>query len=206
MGRVIKKRATAEELLNGHAITKKLRAFGLTDEQLAVLRFWKLRPETGFSSWSYRRIDGIPIEAEQLFKAYCALKWVLLENPLHSENKEAALACIALTEASSIIEIGIKSKAAQSKRAKNRRGKIPGTGKTVNQIIEELALNPEHADESAKELWGHFLAELDALGFEPKEQEALDLKKCSCKYSIEGSPRNITLGRFSNIVSKMRKK
>lgn len=206
MGCDIKKSATAEELLNSHSITKQLRAFGLTDAQLAGLRFRNTRPENEFNLWPFQWLEGTPLKAAHLFKAYCALKWLLLENPPHSESKESAWAYIALTEAAPLSQIGRDTKAAQSKRAQNPRGKIPGEGKTVNKLIEELALNPEYLDESAKELWSHFFAELDELGLEPEEHEALDLKKCSCKYSIEGSPRNITLGRFSNIVSTTRKK
>lgn len=206
MAKIFNASEVATEILNNHVITKWLRDLGLTDEHLDGLKFRPVKKDLEFRLWAYQWSEGTPLQAHHLFKAYCTLKWLLIEDPPYSRDKEDALALIALTEASHLTGIGLKTKLAQSKRAKNLRGKIPDTGTTLNKIIHELALNRIHESLRAKELWAPFFAELEEIGLQPSSLEAPILAKCVYEYGPENNRRRISFGRFANVVSKARQK
>lgn len=95
----------------------------------------------------------------------------------------------------------------QSKIASKPRGKASDDGRTISEIIGELAASNEHGEESSKELWLHFYSALNELGLHPKEEEHPgDLKKSSYFYSFNGRLKSITFGQFSNVVSEARRK
>lgn len=96
----------------------------------------------------------------------------------------------------------------QSGIASNNRGKIGDNGKTINEIIGVLAMATEHQELSAKELWNHFLAELDCLLLEPKEipHESGDLKKMKCEYDFKGGRKSIGFGQFQTVVGRCKKR
>jgi hypothetical protein len=102
--------------------------------------------------------------------------------------------------------VGLRHKETQSNRAKRPRGRITEDGKTINQIIADLVLRAEHRDETAKELWPHFSAELERYELNPTERpHPTDHKKCAYAYTVDGRPKRISYGQFANVVSRIRK-
>lgn len=100
---------------------------------------------------------------------------------------------------------GIRSRKAQSERAKKPRGKVSDDGETINQIICRLALSNKEA--LAKELWPKLFSELEDLGLNPEEEgHPSDLKKIRYLYDFNDRQKPITFGQFAKVVSKHRKK
>ena len=57
----------------------------------------------------------------------------------------------------SLIEIGLRTKAAQSERAKQPRGKVTDAGETLSQLIKELVLQRQYRHNTAKDYGLAFL-------------------------------------------------
>jgi hypothetical protein len=199
---------TALEYVEGHRITSELKRYGVTNAQLDALRFSGFNRDCPFDLWSFRWKDGTPSEAMPLFKAYCALKWLILENPPYSRNKEDAWRLINDWLVAGNAQLGQQTRVTQQERARKPRGKILNSDKTINGLIEELALSPEHGNEKADELWPHFYASLEELDLEPVEIPHIsDLRKRAYEYDTPtGDCRKMTYGRFANVVAKARKK
>lgn len=86
---------TPEGYLARHPITLELKRLGMTDDQLQVLQFSPRRDELPFDLWPIRGpADDVPPLAINLFKAYCALKWLTLDNPPFSRDREDAWRCV----------------------------------------------------------------------------------------------------------------
>ena len=73
-----------------HSITMELRKRGVTDDQLAAIRFRGKDQGYPFHHWSFTWGNGMPPEAIPFVKAYCALKWLILDDPPASRDKEDA--------------------------------------------------------------------------------------------------------------------
>lgn len=86
------------------------------------------------------------------------------------------------------------------------RGKVGGgkggdEDKTNDQIIGELALMCEHRNLTSKDLWNHYFSALYQRGLDPDETEAADWKKSFIEYDYKDGRKQITGGRFANVVS-----
>jgi hypothetical protein len=196
---------TPRQYLEKHSITVKLRRLGVTDEQLEEIRFSGSNRDWPFEQWSVRSSDGTPLTATPLLKVYCTLKWLILDNPPYSRDKEDAWRLVNDAMAAEEIAKGLNLRGAQSKRAKRPRGKIPDDERTLDQIIQEIAVNPDLLEEDALKLWRHFYAELDELALNPKEvKHPTTLAKCAYEYGPEHHRKKITYGRFANVVSEFR--
>src|SRR5579862_8649047 len=112
-----------EEYIASHEITLQLKRLGVTDGQLEAIRFRPNPKGRPFDQWSFTWGTGTPLTAITLMKAYCALKWLILENPEHSRDKDDAWHLVSVTVAAPIYRTGIKHKEAQRLRAKKPRGK-----------------------------------------------------------------------------------
>jgi hypothetical protein len=62
-----------------------------------------------------------------------------------------------MLESAPLVEAGLNAKKAQQARARTPRVKLDN-GKTIDEIIADLALSREHREETAEELWPHFFA------------------------------------------------
>jgi hypothetical protein len=62
-----------------------------------------------------------------------------------------------MLELAPLVEAGLNAKKAQQARAHTPRVKLDN-GKTIDEIIADLALSREHREETAEELWPHFFA------------------------------------------------
>jgi hypothetical protein len=189
-----------EAFLNEHQLTSWLRRLGVSAEQLEAMRFSWLNRGWPFEQWTFTWLDGTPAQAISLVKAYCALKWLILEDPPGSADKDAAWRLIAETLAAPVHALGLEFRRSQSRRASRPRGKL-ADGRTLNQVIAELALSPEHRDETALELWPHLYAELDRLTLNPEERRDPN----AYTYDYRDRRKTITFGQFANVVSKSRR-
>ncbi len=153
-----KKRASTQvpsEYLQTHELTRMLEVLGVTNEQLQGMRFTPTNKERPFDQWSVTFLGSTPPETISLVKAYCALKWLILDNPSSSRDKDDAWRLVSETLAAPTFKIGENTSCSQSERAKRPRGKITDDGKTLGQVIRELALKPEYRRDTARDLWPH---------------------------------------------------
>jgi hypothetical protein len=206
---------TPAELVASHEITLRLKCFGVTDGQLEAMRFRPNQKRWPFDQWSFTwdsgmSITAIPatsVTAISLIKAYCALKWLILENPEGSRDKDDAQHLVSATMAAPIYQIGIRHKETQRLRAKKPRSNTTEDGISTEYIIEQLALSAEHREETTKELWPHFFSKLEEAKLRPKESSHSNPRQSSYTYNpSDGGPKSITFGRFANQVSQYRKK
>jgi hypothetical protein len=196
---------TPEAFLNEHELTSRLRRLGVSDQQLEAMRFSWSNQGWSFEQWTVTWLEGTPEEAIPLVKAYCALKWVILEDPPESADKDAARRLVTVTLAAPNHALGLRFRRSQARRASKPRGKL-ADGRTLDQIIAELASRPERRDETALELWPHFHAELDRLDLDPKEiRDPKDPQRMAYAYGYRDGRKTITFGQFANVVSKSRR-
>lgn len=194
-----------EEYLRKHPLTLELKRLGVTEDQLRSMRFRPSNHGWQFSHWSYTSAADTPHHVLNFIKSYCALKWLVLDNPSCSRDTEDAHELISETMNASIVRIGMRHAGAQKARAQKPRGKVTDDGKTVTQMIRALTLQPEYLNERAKELWPHFFAQLDSHGLYPREiNHPIEPKKCAYVYETKNGIKQITYGRFANMVSQYR--
>ena len=107
-----------------------------------------------------------------------------------------------------LAKLGAKFREAQRVRAQRPRRKVTEGGRTLSQIIKDFVLRREHHEQSTKELWPPFFAELDRLDLSPEEiEQATSLTEQTYIFTdCKGNERKITYSRFANIVSSVRQK
>jgi len=130
---------SSESYLASHPITLRLRQLGATDEHLAAMNFRDNNVGWPFDRWSFTWGHGTPLETLHFMKAYCDLKWLILDDPPYSRDKEDAWRLVRDEIVAPIYALGLKFKEAQKRRAKKARGKIPTTDLTIREIIGGLA-------------------------------------------------------------------
>lgn len=124
-----------------------------------------------------------------------------------SLGEKAGLTLLMGSKHASLVKQGTDYIMGQSEKASKPRGKVSEYGETTDEIIGKLALANEHKEESAKELWPHFLSKLDEKGCDPKlKEKGVDSAKWVCEYDSKSGRRTISLGRFSTVVSMYRAK
>jgi hypothetical protein len=198
---------TSQDYLANHEITKELRRRGVTEDQLAAMRFrTSSRRERPFADWSFTWADGTPLEVLPYVKPYCALKWLTLDDPPAARDKDDAWEYVNNATIAPVVAIGLKHQEEQRGRARRSRVKITEEGETIGQLVERLANSPEHREESARGLWFHFFALLDQIGADPEELASSDPRKQAYKYAFREKRRKISYGQFANLVSVARSK
>ena len=199
-------RQTPSQYLEEHGLTRKLTCLGVTVEQLQSMRFSPSSDGWPFDQWTVQWHGDIPNSAREYVKAYCALKWLILEDPADSRDKDDAWRLVNEVIAAPLVAVGVGTKAAQSRRAKKPRGKVTSGGDTLDQLIEKLAARPQYRAQTAKDLWPRFFAVLNDEGLDPKEiiEDPSSLSKYAYEYDFGDGRKKITFGRFANIVSRAR--
>jgi hypothetical protein len=197
--------AERQELLETDPITLGLRKLGVTTEQLTEIRFSHRRQDFPFSGWSFVCPADLPPQAQTLLRPYAALKYLCLEDPPPSADRDAAWELIAQARADPIIKFGRETKERQSARAKKSRNKISTDGPTIREAIESLT--KRFPDASAVELWEMFFQKLDNLGRTPRKI-VLPNDPSKDIIEFEGATRKLKIGleRFRSIVSEIRRK
>jgi hypothetical protein len=85
--------ATPQEYLDELPVTKSLVALGVTPSQLGAISFRGRSEGLPFSQWSMRLptdMPAIPNESTPLLRQYCTWKWLVLDNPPGSRDKDDA--------------------------------------------------------------------------------------------------------------------
>jgi hypothetical protein len=195
-----------EEYLAGHELTQELRRRGLTDQQLEATRFWDNNAGWPFQQWSFTWANGTPVTAIPLMKPYCALRWLILDDPPGSGDKNDAWRLVSETLFAPIYKSHLEYRNAQSKRARRPRGRLTDDGPTMPKVVRRLALKPERRDDTARELWPHLVAELDDLGLAPQSTDSIEFRNSFCTYDFKDGRKQITFGQFANLVSGARSK
>jgi len=196
-----------EEVLENHPLTERLRALGASDAVLENIRFKFFKPNFAFESWSLTASQPAAMALLRqnlgLCKAYCTLRWLLLDDPPPSPNRTQAWDYVARIEAEPIYRLGMKTSQNQKERAAKPRGKVGDNDETVSDIIQDLLNKPEYRAQSAKELWPHFLSSLKDHGLDPELGRAGAVWYNS---SSRSGRRQMALPTFANKVSQLRKK
>lgn len=79
-------------------------------------------------------------------------------------------------------------------------------GRTMSEIISDLARDPNHQGKSTKAIWPILQSVLANLGLNPREEFcSSDFRKSACVYDFGARDRRITYGRFANAVSDCRR-
>jgi hypothetical protein len=200
-------RADADAYLASHPITVEIKRLGATDELLRSVRFSPASRGAPFAEWAVMGGRLSSPAAAQLC-AYCVLKWLLLDDPPPSRDRDDAWAYIALREMHPLIAAGMKAPnllRAQKDRARKPRVKLDGE-MTIGRLIAQLALAAEHRDSSATELWPHLFSRLDDLGACPTEHSHPgNRRKSTYLYESETKRRTISYGHFATVVGQARK-
>ena len=199
---------TPQEFLAGHDLTRRLKQLGATDAELAALRFSHFDPEQPFTMWALLGIAPLSYEVT-LCKAYCALRWIVLEDPPSSRNRDEAWEYIARALAEPICALGLqtKEKSAQARHQPTRQSGGRWLETMEGRLVRNFVAKPDYRDLPVKELWPHLRAELEKRGFDLIEPAAGGRAgEVRYEYAFEDGSRKISLGRFRNIVSKVRRK
>jgi hypothetical protein len=195
---------TPLEYLAQSPITREIKRLGATDEHLEMVRWSGATEGIPFDQWSVKGHPGMPVGTFRLLKPYCTMKWLILEDPPPSREKNDAWEYITLVISAPIFAIGLRAKEAQKARARKPRGKTED-GSTIGEIIGKLALAPIHRDLTAKGLWAHFFADLEQRGLAPQETEApRDRLRAAYTYEAQTGRKRIAFSRFATIVSQFR--
>jgi hypothetical protein len=196
---------TPLEYLALSAITVEIKRLGATDEHLEMVQWRGATHGLPFDQWSVKGHPGMPVAAVRLLKPYCTMKWLILEEPPPSRERDDAWHYISLVLGAPIFEIGLRAMEAQQARARKPRGKTED-GSTIGEIIDKLAHAPIHRDLTAKELWPHFFADLEERGLAPQETKApRDRLGAAYTYEAQVRRKQITFSRFATIVSQFRR-
>lgn len=119
---------------------------------------------------------------------------------------EKGLALLTDPDHAKTAKIGANNRIGQTEKAKLLRGKVGEDGKTINEIIEELAVMPDHRNYTAKEIWNPFISALKERDLEPEENEtSSEWTKWTICYDYKEGRKTITGGRFANVVYEARK-
>ena len=184
-------------LLFKHPMVCELNRLGVTEQQLESLRFWKRGKDCPFDKWPITWTGNLTPAAIFLARAYCALKWIVLDDPPSSPDKDAANRLISEIEIQPIIDAAEKHSHTQSRRAKKNRNKITESGMTTKDVIRRLIFNPELANLKAKELWPHLCSALEEIGAAPRDiSSPQDPNSWAYEYeTYSGRAKSITVNR-----------
>lgn len=85
-----------ERELAEHLLTAELKRRGLTDGQLAQCQFFHaVNAGVPFDNWVFRCPADISAARHEMVKAFCALRWLLLEDPPASRDTDDAWKLVA---------------------------------------------------------------------------------------------------------------
>lgn len=149
-------------------------------------------------TWRSHAFSAFKSENKAALRGWLQAAWVVWKTDLTFDHIRPTLI------------LGTNYSQSQSERAKKPRAKLsPDSdgGPTIKEIISTLALSKseEFCEETAKGLWPHFFSRLDEILLNPEENGHDDEKKARISYDYKSTRKNITFGRFSNIVSESRK-
>src|SRR5262245_18803014 len=188
-----------EDFVSNHPITLELIQHGVSELQLQTMRFRRNNQGWPFDQWPTTWNGNIPIGAIPLVKGYCALKWLIVDNPPYSREKEDAWRYLNDLAIAPFVALGMKHQAAQRSRSRRPRSTILDDGRSLQRVIADLAQRAEFREETARELWPRLYAALNEAGLDLRENAA----NRSYEYSDHrGRRKHISYRHFANIISR----
>jgi hypothetical protein len=123
---------TPQEFLAEHPLTQEMRRRGAREDQLTQFRLRNGRDGLPFSGWSYDGPGDAPIAVLGIAKAYCALRWLVMEAPPPSRDVDDAWREISDVLAAPVFELGLKfgekgKKTDEQQKKNQRRATIAAT-------------------------------------------------------------------------------
>ena len=134
---------TPEEFLADHPLTKEMRRRGLSDNQLAQFAFHGATNGLPFSAWSFRGPADMPTSALGIAKAFCALRWLVLDDPEPSRDADDAWNEISEVMSAPIFAKGLKTLEQQ------KTNQVKATAATTKYTAEMRSEWQRIADEPA---------------------------------------------------------
>lgn len=181
-----------------HNLTKELLTLGVSQKQLAAVRFLRPDPSVIFDNWAFTYPPEIPTKSISHLKDYLALRWVL-------QDEGNRVVSGAYQHAQTLLLAESYSSDMAFKKRQARKAKKPRRLTDDNQSPLDLVLNfctkPENSNRSANEMWPHFFGFLEDQRLDPTEisQTALEFRSRNCNVKL-------TIRTFANLVSKARKR
>jgi hypothetical protein len=194
-----------KQIVEQHELAQMLRALGATPKDLVALHFSKFDPKLPFDMWAIVGPAWLVAKHHGPSKAFCAYRWLMMDDPPHSENTQKAWAYITHILEADLVQLGLRTKESQKKRAIRPRVRVGDYNEPLRGIIETLISKRDHKDLSARELWPLFQATLDNSGADPKEAIS-ESGSPACSYNTGDGRRRISFRSFANLVSKLRRK
>lgn len=142
-----------------HSLTAEMVRLGVTPAQLDAIRFRANNNGWEFDQWLTEAPPGLPATALGLVKAYCALKWVVLEDPPATRDRRDAWDLIKDTLTAPLVQSAIAARAAQlanSKLGAEARERYSDADRERWKI---LATEPEIARHRSKRRIAQLIAE-----------------------------------------------
>lgn len=194
-----------QQILADHALSKEVRALGLSEQEQSEIRFFKSNPASSVSEWPFTFPGNWPAKRIEEFARYlkpcAALNYVLSATP-EPRRSEA----FEIISNFMVLQWAQRHTKAQSDKAQQTRGRVSEDGESIKTISTDLLKRREHKDATPGELWLHLYAELDAHGLAPKEIRNLNnRRKDYYQYDTHLGPKKISRGRFYNLVSEIKK-
>lgn len=151
------------EHVSEHAITKQLIRLGTTQLQLDAIRFGIRNNGWPFDQWSFTFPDDLPPNAIFLAKAYCVLKWLILEDPPATRDRDDAWRLLADTVNAPVIQAALG--------ARDERRKNSALGAEARRLYTDadrarwrtLAADPDVARNRSKRRRAELIAQREGL-------------------------------------------
>ena len=156
-------RQSPPDHLKQHALTAEMLRRGVTPVQLDAIGFRTSNRGWPFDQWSFRFPTELPHDAIPLVKAYCALKWVVLEDPPATRDRDDAWNLIQ-----SALTAPLVVKALAAHEAQRANGKL---GVAIRRIYSDadrarwngLATEPDIARHASKRRRAELIAQREGL-------------------------------------------
>jgi len=133
----ISKNLTPSKFIEQHELTLFLKKSGVSDEQLQNVRFKKNAGDS-FSLWRTQATHDWPSSMADHLQAWCTFRWLILENPPHTRDKDDAHRYLAIYFASPQLKVGLGLlENAQKSADKSKEKKLENAKKFYAQFQEK---------------------------------------------------------------------
>lgn len=142
-----------------HGLTAEMLRIGVTPAQLDAIRFRANNKGWDFDQWLTDSPADLPAAALGFVRAYCALKWIVLEDPPATRNRRDAWDLIKDTLMAPLVASAIAARAAQNKNSKLGAKARKIYSDADRERWKVLATEPEIARHPSKRRRAQLIAE-----------------------------------------------
>lgn len=143
------KSKTPDEYLRQHKINGLLVKLGVTDEQKDEAHL-VASAEAGFSSWPVASKGNWPPNTITAKRAWCALKWLLLDEPKDSKETDEAWKCVNDFLAIKPLEAGLKHHLKGSEGRKIQKEVANSNHKKICAMFDMLGIEQQWGSKEAQ--------------------------------------------------------